>query len=154
MDVLKDFKKFIGVFPSNVVPIIQIDCKRFKSMIVNTNKYKDKGMGHWLLVTFFFLDEVLTSCEVFDSLGGGEKSVPLHLSEYISNLRVDVKYSNIRLQAFNSDFCGIFCITRFLSILIDEKHTRFMKYFNLKFVERNDRKLVSLISEYIKKING
>ena len=103
---------------------------------------------------FFLLDEVLTLYEIFDSLGGGEKSVPLHLSEYISDLRVDVNYSNIRLQAFTSNFCGIFCINRLLSILIDEKHTRFMKYFNLKFVERNDRKLVSLISEYIKKING
>ena len=57
------------------------------------------------------------------------------------------------MQALTSDFCGIFCVTRFLSILIGEKKTRFMKYFNLKFVERNDRKLVSLITEYIKKIN-
>ena len=141
------------MFPSNGIPYIQIDRESFKSMIVNTNKYKDKSIGHWLLVTFFVVDEVLTSCEIFDSLGGGEKSVPPHLSEYISGLRVDVKYSSIRVQALTSDFCGIFCVTRFLSILIGEKQTRFMKYFNLKFVERNDRKLVSLITEYIKKIN-
>ena len=38
-------------------------------------------MGHWLLVTFFVVDEVLTLCEIFDSLGGGEKSVPPHSSE-------------------------------------------------------------------------
>ena len=80
--------------------------------------------------------------------------MPPHLSEYISRLRVDVKYSSIRVKALTSDFCGIFCITRFLSILIGEKQTRFMKYLNLKFVERNDKKLVSLISGYLKKIIG
>ena len=153
MDVLKDFKIFVGVFPCNGIPIIQTDRVSFKCMIINTNKYKDEGMGHWLLVTFFVVDEVLTLCEIFDSLGGGEKSVPPHYSEYISRLRVDVKYSSIRVQALTSDFCGIFCITRFLSIL-GEKQTRFMKCFNLKFLERNDRKLVSLINGYLKKING
>ena len=101
----------------------------------------------------FVIDEVLTSCEIFDSLGGKEKSVPPHLSEYINGLRVDVKYSSIRVQAPTSDLCWIFCVTRFLSILIGENQTRFSKYFYLKFVERNDRKLVSLISEYIKKVD-
>ena len=123
-------------------------------MIINTNKYQEESIGHWLLVNFFSVDKIVRLCEIFDSLGGGEKSVPPHLSEYISRLRVDVKYSSIRVQALTSDFCGIFCVTRFLSILIGEKQTRFMKYFNLKFVERNDRKLVSLINENLKKING
>ena len=123
-------------------------------MIINKNKYQDKSIGHWLLVSFFSVDKILTLCEIFDSLGGGGKVVPLHLSEYISKLKIDVKYSTIRVQSLTSDLCGIFCITRFLSIFIGEKQIRFMKYFNLKLLERNDTKLVSLINGYLKKING
>ena len=38
MDVLKDFLKCVGVFPSYGIPIIQTDHESFKSMIINTNK--------------------------------------------------------------------------------------------------------------------
>ena len=154
MKVLKEFKIFVGVFPCKTIPSIQIDNEDFKCVIINTNKYHDESTCHWLLVTFFSVDMILTICEIFDSLGGGGKCVTHHLSEYISKLKIDVKYSTIRMQSLTSDFCGIFCITRFLSIFIGEKQIRFMKHFNLKLLEKNDTKLVSLINGYLKKING
>ena len=80
MKVLKEFKIFVGVFPCKRIPSIQIDNEGFKCMIINTNKYQDESIGHWLLVTFFSVDKILPLCDIFDSLGGGGKGVPLHLS--------------------------------------------------------------------------
>ena len=65
-----------------------------------------------------------------------KKGVPLHLSQYISKLKIDVKYSSATIQALTSDLCGIYCIVRLLSIFIGEKQNNSVEYFNLIVLEK------------------
>ena len=49
-----------------------------------------------------------------------------------------------------SDFCGLFCVARFLSILLGEDFDKFTKYFNNKVLTGNDKITVEVIFNHIK----
>ena len=133
--VLKSLNLFEGVFPCDKIPPVNFKNEDFKCLIVNTKKYRDNSVGHWLLVTLFRKNNVFTLFEIFDSLGYGKQGVPLQLFEYISRLNINVKYSTVRIQSYTSDFCGLFYVGRFLS---NEKQLKFRSYFNSQVLRNND----------------
>ena len=75
-------------------------------MIINTQKSTSEDVGHWILLTIFTKNKVLVRCEVFDSLASGRDGLPSRIDDYISRLEIrDIKYSNIQIQSYFSDFC-------------------------------------------------
>ena len=75
-------------------------------------------MGHWILVTLYRKNKVLGGCEVFDSLGRSKMATPIQLCDYIRQLNVSITYSNVQIQSYTSDFCGLFCVARFFYQLL------------------------------------
>ena len=153
MELLGGFENFIGVFPCDKLDTINLKNRKFSSVIINTQKSTSDDVGHWVLLTIFTKNETLTRCEVFNSLGGGRTELPTLIHDYIRTLQINVKYSNIQIQSHFSDFCGLFCAGRFLSIIADESLKDFTNHFNLNFLDHNDRRLVKLIFKYIHTLN-
>ena len=153
MELLGRFENFIGVFPCDKLDTINLKNRKFSSVIINTQKSTSDDVGHWVLLTIFTKNETLTRCEVFNSLGGGRTELPTLIHDYIRTLQITVKYSNIQIQSHFSDFCGLFCAGRFLSIIADESLKDFTNHFKLNFLDHNDRRLVKLIFKYIHTLN-
>jgi hypothetical protein len=95
-------RKFIGVFAKNEVPRLPLAPSRYPvCFVINTDKRGEPG-EHWVAV--YYLSPA--NGEFFDSfgnspllLGFGKRSLP--------NITI---WSKVRLQAFNSDVCGEYCI--------------------------------------------
>ena len=153
ISVLKRFKNFEGVFACNELHTITLGKSEFSSIIVNTEKSTSNKSGHWILLTYFRKNKKLVYCEIFDSLAHNISDFPMLIVEYIRLLDVPVKYSHTQIQSYFSDFCGLFCIARFLSILSREDLDKFTKYFNNKFLIRNNKISVEFIFNHIKTLN-
>ena len=150
INVLKGFKKFVGVFACDELHTITSSKREFSSIIVNTEKSTSNKAGHWILLTYFRKNKKLVYCEIFDSLAHNISEIPMLIVEYIRSLDVPVKYSHTQIQSYLSDFCGLFCIARFLSILSREDLDKFTKYFSNKFLNRNNKISVEYIFNHIK----
>lgn len=151
--VLDRFDSFMGVFPADIHPKLPRIKNGFLSAIFNTKLSYETGIGHWVLISYFCYNEVLFFCEVFEPLGFNNDVLPRVIKEYIRGLNVRVKYTTREIQSINSNFCGFFCIARFLSIYYDEKLSTFLNKFNKSPLITNDDKCVKLIQIYINKIN-
>ena len=150
ISVLKGFKIFGGVFACDELHTITSSKREFSSIIVNTEKSTSNKAGHWILLTYFRKNKKLVYCEIFDSLAHNISEIPMLIVEYIRSLDVPVKYSHTQIQSYLSDFCGLFCIARFLSILSREDLDKFTKYFSNKFLNRNNKISVEYIFNHIK----
>ena len=140
----------IYFFVCNELHTITLSKSEFSSIIVNTEKSTSNKSGHWILLTYFRKNKKLVYCEIFDSLAHNISELPMLIVEYIRSLDVPVKYSHTQIQSYFSDFCGLFCIARFLSILSREDLDKFTKYFNDKFLNRNKKISVEYIYNHIK----
>ena len=152
--LLNEFKCFVGVFSCDNLPLIKANGEDLKSIIINTNKSGVMFGGHWLLLTLYFKKNNLVYCELFDSLGLDKQGIPLILRDYIRSFKVKVKYLSTQLQSMSSDFCGLYCVCRFLSNILSESKVQFIKHFNLSSLKSNDKIVVRLIFNYFNKING
>ena len=151
--VLKRFKNFEGVFACDELKTITLSERKFSSVILNTEKSSSDKSGHWVLLTYFRKNKKLIHCEIFDSMGYNTNELPPLIREYIRCLDIHVEYSYTQIQSYFSDFCGLFCIARFLSILSGEDLNKFTKYFNNKVLNRNDKIAVEVIFSHIKTLN-
>ena len=151
--VLNRYKSFGGVFACDELRTIDRSSKKFLSVIVNTETAASEISGHWVLLTFFNKNKTLIKCEVFDSLAQHTSDLPPMLQDYIRLLKTPVKYSITQIQSDFSDFCGLFCIARFMSILLNEELNTFTSKFNIRNLDQNNKTSVKLISRYIKDLN-
>lgn len=134
--VEKWFKTYEGSFP--------------KSFVINTEPSNVKSGGHWILTTFFKTNKYMT-IEIFDSLALGSDSLPAELGRQFGHLGKLV-YSNLQIQAYTSDYCGLFCLYRCLSINIGQPLDLFYKSFSMTNLNDNDKKVVLLIEKYVEHI--
>ena len=153
ISVLKRFRNFEGVFACDELDALTLAKKKMSSVIVNTEKSTSNISGHWILITYFRRNKKLVCCEIFDSMAYNINKLPKLIVEYIRSLDIPVKYSHTQIQSYLSDYCGLFCIARFLSILSKEDLDKFTKYFNKKFLIRNNKKSVEIIFNHIKTLN-
>lgn len=151
--ILDVFHSFLGVFPSDEYPKLPRIKHGVLGAVFNTKSSKEHVCGHWVLISYFIYDYKLIFCEIFDSLSLNENILPTNIIEYISSLKTHVKYSKIRVQSLESEFCGIFCIARFLSIYLNECLNVFLAKFDTRELMVNDRKVVVIIRKYLKIIN-
>ena len=151
--VLNRYKSFGGVFACDELRTIDHSSKKILSIIVNTETAASEISGHWMLITFFNKNKTLVKCEVFDSLAQHKSHLPPMIQDYIRLLKSPVKYSTTQIQSNFSDFCGLFCIARFMSILLNEGLNTFTSNFTTRNLEQNNETSVNLISRYIKVLN-
>ena len=147
--LLEEFDGFIGVFARNNLPAIKPIKYGSLSLIVNTNSLSDNGGGHWLLISLIFNNNQVQLCEVFDSLNLGLEYLHEDISVYIKRMRVETKFNNRQIQCISSDFCGGFCVCRFLSIFVDEPLSLFLNKFNYINLSNNDILVIRLIKKYL-----
>ena len=87
--------------------------------------------------------------EVFDPLYLGLEHLHEDISVYIKRMRVETKFNNRQIQCISSDFCGVFCVCRFLSIFVDEPLSLFLNKFNYINLSNNDILVIRLIKKYL-----
>lgn len=148
-DVLGGFKSFKGVFASDTLPE-NIFCDGEKSMsfiIVNTEDLSSPKMGHWISISKY--DEAgISILEVFDSLAYPISLLSQNIKRMIMRTHFDVLKTNQKiLQALTSNFCGIYCIARFVSLLECTSLTNFLKNFGDNRL-KNDKIAVDYIRRY------
>ena len=92
--------EFTGVFPSNHLPrYVKGECVLF---VANTDSC-DRGGEHWISI---YIDE-FGNGEYFDSFGFyPQKSFNDYMSKNCKRWTLNAR----RLQSFNSDYCGAFCV--------------------------------------------
>ena len=151
--LLEEFDGFIGVFARDNLPAIKPIKYGSLSLIVNTNSLSDNGGGHWLLISLIFNNNQVQLCEVFDSLNLGLEYLHEDISVYIKRMRVETKFNNRQIQCISSDFCGFFCVCRFLSIFVDEPLSLFLNKFNYINLSNNDILVIRFIKKYLNVIN-
>ena len=151
--VLNRYKSFGGVFACDELRTIDHSSKKILSIIVNTETAASENSGHWMLITFFNKNKTLVKCEVFDSLAQHKSDLPSMIQDYIRSLKSPAKYSTTQIQSNFSDFCGLFCVARFMSILLNEGLNTFTSNFTTRNLEQNNKTSVNLISRYIKVLN-
>ena len=151
--VLNRYKSFGGVFACDELRTIDRSSKKILSIIVNTETAASENSGHWMLITFFNKNKTLVKCEVFDSLAQHKSDLPSMIQDYIRSLKSPTKYSTTQIQSNFSDFCGLFCVARFMSILLNEGLNTFTSNFTTRNLEQNNETSVNLISRYIKVLN-
>ena len=151
--VLKRYTNFGGVFACDELESLELPTVKVLSIIVNTEPSTSNISGHWVLLTFFRKNKTFVKCEVFDSLSQPMSDYPPALQDYIRSLKIPVKYSATQIQSDFSDFCGLFCIARFMSVLLNERLDIFINNFNIENLNRNNKISVVLISRYIKELN-
>ena len=148
-DVLGGFKSFKGVFASDTLPE-NIFCGGENSMdfiIVNTEDLNSPKMGHWISISKY--EEGGSSIlEVFDSLAFPISLLSQNIKRMIMRTHFDILKTNQQiLQSLTSNFCGIYCIARFVSLLECTTLTNFLKIFG-KIKLKNDRIAVDYIRRY------
>ena len=148
--VLKRYKNFGGVFAYDELKSLELPAEKVLSIIVNTEPITSNISGHWVLITFFSKNKTLIKCEIFDSLSQPMSDFPPALQDYIRLLKIPVKYSTTQIQSDFSDFCGLFCMARFMSVLLNEGLNIFTNNFNTENLNRNNKISVKLIFRYIK----
>ena len=151
--VLNRYKSFGGVFACDELKSLNLPTKKVLSIIVNTEPLDSNISGHWVLITFFSKNKALIKCEIFDSLAQPISNLPPALQDYIRLLKTPVRYLTVQIQSDLSDFCGLFCMARFMSILINERLSIFTTNFNIRNLNQNDKISVGLILRYIRELN-
>ena len=151
--VLNRYKSFGGVFACDELKSLNLPTKKVLSIIVNTEPLDSNISGHWVLITFFSKNKALIKCEIFDSLAQPISNLPPALQDYIRLLKIPVRYLTVQIQSDLSDFCGLFCMARFMSILINERLNIFTNNFSARNLDQNDKISVKLILRYIRELD-
>lgn len=144
---LKHLKGFLGVFAANEIHAVQFNDEIFPQFsIVNTKTSSDDEMGHWLLISRYFnYDEMIL--EVYDSFGYPISLLHENIKNLIINLNYDFLITNNRIvQHLKSQYCGIFCIGRILSIINNESLLEHLNIFSDDLFVNNE-----ILCDYIKK---
>lgn len=97
----KILSKFGGIF--SIDRINDVYPLKNHYYICNTDKFFNKGK-HWIVI---YWDSYSKSIDYFDSLG----KYPLYdFIKFMNKSKSKITYNNRRIQDFNSDACGYFCL--------------------------------------------
>ena len=116
------------------------------SFFVNTNPAAKVQGGHWLLISFLKTDKI----EIFNSLCM-KSIIPKNIIESLKKLG-KIIYVNRPLQSLESIFCGLFCISRFLSLTLNENMSSFYAHFPNNNLAANDKQVIIVILSSVKHI--
>lgn len=111
--------------PSNKLPI---------GIVVNlcvSNRSDDSC--HWV---FIHVDK--ESVEYFDSGGSDSYKINSHVKKFVLRQKKKVVSSNVQIQSYVSDYCGMFVLTRLYAKALNINLNKYLSAFKRTNLERND----------------
>ena len=149
-DNLSAFNSFRGVFAPDTLPqnIFRDELRtKLEFIIINSENLTSGRMGHWLAFSRY-REEGRCVLELFDSLAFPCSLLGGNIMRMIAMTHFDDFKSNQRiLQNITSNYCGLYCIARFLSLLQAVTLEDFLEEFNVD-KSLNDRVAVMYIRRF------
>lgn len=130
---------FKGVFSCDTIPKKKM--KNNESIIVNLSKYNEKGTH---FIVFMIINKKL---HIIDSLNLLKYNK--YISRYIKKYNKHV-YPSFRIQDYNSEFCGFFCMS-FIMYCTSYNVSNYYKKFLKRKLKKNDLISIKIIKSCIKK---
>ena len=145
---LKHINGFVGVFAADQISAETFNGALPQYAIVNTKNMTDPAMGHWLLLSRYEeAGEIIL--ELFDSFAYPVNILCENLKDIIRKLHYDCFVTNnLNVQHLSSQYCGIYCIGRILSIRNMETLADHLNMFS-PILTRND----VIVCDYIRDQN-
>lgn len=148
-DVLGRFDSFRGVYAADTIDT-HILRKEYSGalefFIVNTEPISSQQMGHWIAFSRY-RDAGEVVLELFDSLGYPVSSLSSNIKQIVKSASYESFVTNQRiLQPPSSNFCGLYCIARFISLLHEEALKDFLNAFSSER-ELNDTRVCTYIRD-------
>lgn len=146
-NILSDIHNYKGCYALDQMKMIDPSFSEHpSSYVINTYESSFYYGGHWLLCTYF---PKTHQFEVFDSLG----STDLIPSMILSHLQ---KYGHVssncpQIQDFSSNYCGMYCISRCISISKGQKLVKFLSNITQN-THSNDYLVKANLIQYIDNI--
>lgn len=137
----KHCKNFIGTFPCNILPDVR--GKEIFSLIFNESKHDEEG-SHFVAV-FANKNEIY----YYDSLG--LKCENKYILAFLETCSRKIKENNIQIQSYDSIFCGYFCLSFIIYMSKRYSYKKYFKIFCKNNLKLNDKIVVELLLEMIKK---
>ena len=147
--ILENISNYKGCYALDEMILVNpISSKSTSSYVINTFEKSFYHGGHWLLISYF---PKTCEIEIFDSLG----SPNLIPSTIIKHLQ---KYGTVstpcpQIQGFLSNYCGLYCISRCISIFRGQKLSKFLSNFDQDTVS-NDILVKNNLIQYIENISN
>lgn len=139
-DVLFQYTKYFkGVYSCDDIPSTQLLDKQ--SIIVNLSKTTEIGTH---FIAFIKLKNTLY---IFDSLKLDMYNE--YISEYIKTYRCKKKHSLFRIQSYDSEFCGFYCMA-FVMFCTFNYFRQFYTLFVKRKTQLNENRCISIIIYCIK----
>ena len=145
---LKYINGFVGVFAADQISVDDFNSSLPQYAVVNTKNISDTVVGHWLLLSRYEKDgEIIL--ELYDSFAYPISILSENLKQVILNLDYDYFITNnVNVQHLSSQYCGIYCIGRILSLNNMETLSSHLKMFSLD-LSQND----IILCDYIRDQN-
>ena len=142
--ILENISNYKGCFALDEIDLVNpLSSKSPASYVINTYEKTVYSGGHWLLASYF---PKTRQIEIFDSLG----SPSLIPSTIINHLQ---KYGSVstpcpQIQGFLSNYCGLYCISRCISIYHGQRLSKFLSNFG-QDTDSNDTLVKTKLKQYI-----
>lgn len=130
---------FAGVFAANELP--QLVDRKPRIYIANTDLSTGFGL-HW--VAFFFPKDGVA--EFFDSVGKSPETYHASFRNFLTNNGSSYKFLKVRLQDFQTNTCGHYCIFYVKCKCQGWSLERVLEFFNGQPRWKNDKVLRDLFS--------
>ena len=142
--VLNQLVNFSGCYSLDQLDSIKPSpFKGISSYVLNTYESQYVFGGHWLAISFF---KNLSLVEIFDSLGMPDL-IPPRIKKTLSHFG-KVEQNTKSLQDPISDCCGVYCISRIVSISRGQSLAKFLNNFGYD-TKKNDILVNKVVSEYL-----
>lgn len=142
--ILENISNYKGCYALDEMNLFNpLSSKSTGSYVINTYEKTVYSGGHWILATYFPKTKQI---EIFDSLG----SPSLIPSTILNHLQ---KYGSVttpcpQIQGFLSNYCGLYCVWRCISISQGERLSKFLSNFDQN-TDLNDILVKTKLIQYI-----
>ena len=136
-------EEFFGVQPCDIF-LKNAKQKKFSSRsrhIINLSSSNNSG-SHWICV-------MLKGKEAYYFDSYGQKCYDKNILKVFEEMDLDLSYNDVKIQHDQSIHCGYFSVARLLCDEAGICHNQFIKLFNQKRLDLNDKISVSIIKEFV-----
>ena len=132
---------FLGVYPCDSYPLKFLMLEN-ASMIFNLSPHYDSG-SHFVSIL-----KKSNLIYYFDSFG--KKLTNTDIKTFLKKGKFQIKINNVKIQDFNSHFCGLYCLAFLIYSQRNNKPFTFVKIFDKNNLKNNDKIVVQYILNEIK----
>lgn len=142
--ILENISNYKGCYALDEINLLNPQSsKSTASYVINTYEKTIYQGGHWILATYF---PKTGQIEVFDSLGS-PRLIPSTILKHLQKFG-SVSTPCPQIQGFLSNYCGLYCISRCISIFEGQTLSKFLCNFDQN-TDSNDILVKTKLIEYI-----